>query len=409
MAAFSSTKNQLARMLKAPALTEYMASIAQRGFVTKSRPLQNAHLVSTEQFGREDIEDIISMSQYMHGVRNSDKQKVPELLAGRTLGAMFYEQSTVTSSSFAAAIQLLGGKVIELNLPSVECDVLEDSVRTMNEYADCIVMRHPTAGALVRAASVSKVPVINAGEADSEHPTQALGDLFTIVSELELDSPDNLNVTLVGNLAGERAAHSLTKLLSQFSGVTFNFVAPDALQMPASAAAGTSFTTLSSYADVLATTDVLYFTQMPRDLFASTEEYDAYTAEYRLDASHMAAAKNNMVVMHPLPRLNEIATEVDDDDRAAYFRQAGYGLSTRMALLTLTTGTAQQVANAKVKLAEYQPILRDAQPLGKRGARPTESTVPNTKPFENAGATSKSGSRKNLSSRPMQGKQAHSL
>lgn len=407
MAAFSSTKNQLARMLKAPALTEYMASIAQRGFVTKSRPLQNAHLVSTEQFGREDIEDIISMSQYMHDVRNSGKQNVPELLAGRTLGAMFYEQSTVTSSSFAAAIQLLGGKIIELD---VELDdSLEDSVRTMNEYADCIVMRHPTAGALVRAASVSKVPVINAGEADSEHPTQALGDLFTIVSELKLDSPDNLNVTLVGNLAGERAAHSLTKLLSQFSGVTFNFVAPDALQMPASAAAGTSFTTLSSYADVLATTDVLYFTQMPRGLFASTDEYDAYTAEYRLEASHMAAAKDNMVVMHPLPRLNEIATEVDDDDRAAYFRQAGYGLSTRMALLTLTTGTAEQVANAKVQRAEYQPVLRDAQPLGKRGARPAESTVPNTKPFENAGATSKSGSRKNLSSRPMQGKQAHSL
>lgn len=407
MAAFSSTKNQLARMLKTPALTDYVASIAQRGFVTKSLPLQNASLVSTEQFGREEIEDIISMSQYMHGIRNSSSENVPALLAGRTLGTMFYEQSTVTSSSFAAAIQLLGGKIIELDVERDE--PLEDSVRTMNEYADCIVMRHPTSGALVRAASVSKVPVINAGEADNEHPTQALGDLFTIISELKLETPDNLNVTLVGNLAGERAAQSLTKLLSQFSGVTFNFVAPDALQMPASAAAGTSFTTLSTYADVLATTDVLYFTQMPRELFASTEEYDAYTAEYRLEASHMAEAKDNMVVMHPLPRVNEIATEVDDDDRAAYFRQAGYGLSTRMALLTLTTGTAEQVANAKVRRAEYQPILRDAQPLGKRGARPAESTVPNTMAFENADATSKSGSRKNLSSRPMQGKSAHSL
>lgn len=389
--------------LKAPAL----AAAARRPLVTMSPALQSGDsIVSSSQYDRGQIEQILQMSDYMHSARHSGN-KLDKFLTGRVLGSMFFDDSAVTLASFHSAMQRLGGTVLEFDHASAKGQTVNDSVQTMSQLVDCIILRHSEAD-MAKAAELSSVPLINSSSLRDDHPTQALLDLFTITNELGVDSPDGLNITMVGDLAGERAAHSFVTMLSQFSGVTFNFVAPEAFQIPAEVAAVASeHQKLDHFNSVLATTDVMYFTQVAPDKFGSAAAYGEYQERYRLESGHMAGANPGMIVMHPLPRIDEISPDVDADPRAVYFRQAGYGLSTRMALLTLSCGSDSQIQEAKGLSADAARVI-DRQPMRKRRAAPPME-VPNTEKYSGVDGTSKSGSRKNLSSRPMQGQSTHTL
>ncbi|KAA0150355.1 hypothetical protein FNF27_04807 [Cafeteria roenbergensis] len=266
-----------------------------------------------------------------------------ELLKGKVLANVFYEPSTRTSCSFAAAMVRMGGGVVPVtgSTSSVaKGETLSDTIRTMACYCDAVVLRHPATGAALEAAAASPVPVLNAGDGTGEHPTQALLDLFTIVSERKADSPDGLTVTMLGDLKHGRTVHSLARLLSLFK-VRLNFVAPPGLEMPAYVtdavtAAGVEVAQSAGLCDeLLAATDVLYVTRVQKERFATPEAAAAAKGSYTVDSAVMDKLRPSAVVMHPLPRVDEIAKEVDSDPRAAYFRQMRYGLFMRMALLRL--------------------------------------------------------------------------
>ncbi len=302
-------------------------------------------ILSVSQFSREDLE-------YVFGVATAMRTMVQhvgtiDLLKGKILANLFYEPSTRTQSSFMAAMQRLGGSVIpisEVRYSSVsKGESLPDTVRTLECYADVIVLRHPEQGAAAIAAEAARKPIINAGDGAGEHPTQALLDLFTI--QQELGRLDGLTVTLLGDLKYGRTVHSLSRLLSHF-GATLRLVSPSQLRMPAEVTAhlharGTPFTEHERLDDaLLAQSDVLYVTRVQKERFEDLALYEALKHAFIIDAKVMAKAKPKMALMHPLPRVGEITTEVDGDPRAAYFRQMEYGLFVRMALLAMVLGKA---------------------------------------------------------------------
>jgi carbamoyl-phosphate synthase/aspartate carbamoyltransferase/dihydroorotase len=243
-------------------------------------------------------------------------------------------------------MERLGGSVISINEVTYSSvskgESLPDTVRTLERYADVIVLRHPDVGASALAAEYAAKPIINAGDGVGEHPTQALLDLFTIREEL--GEVDGLTVTMVGDLKYGRTVHSLSRLLSKFQ-VTLNLVSPEILQMPAEILeelekSKTPFAVHGSLETVLPATDVLYVTRVQKERFEEPAAYDAVKDEFVVTPATLEAAKERMIVMHPLPRVNEIAMEVDADPRAAYFRQMEYGMYVRMALLAMVLGKA---------------------------------------------------------------------
>jgi carbamoyl-phosphate synthase/aspartate carbamoyltransferase/dihydroorotase len=220
---------------------------------------------------------------------------------------------------------------------------LPDTVRTLGCYADVIVIRHPEVGSAALAAEHARKPVINAGDGAGEHPTQALLDTFTIREEL--GRLDNLSVTMLGDLKYGRTVHSLARLLTQFKGITLHYVSPQALRMPPDVmeevgAKGIPQTEHTGLDRVLPETDVLYVTRVQKERFSDPAAYDQVKNAYVITPQVMTAAKKEMIVMHPLPRITEISLEFDSDPRAAYFRQMEYGLYVRMALLAMVLGKA---------------------------------------------------------------------
>ncbi|MFN3308941.1 MAG: aspartate carbamoyltransferase [Anaerolineales bacterium] len=301
-------------------------------------------ILSVKQFNRADLE-------YIFGVAHEMREMVErvgtfDLLKGKILANLFYEPSTRTSSSFTAAMERLGGSVIPINevrYSSVaKGESLPDTVRTLECYADVIVLRHPEIGASALAAQYARKPIINAGDGVGEHPTQALLDLFTIVSEL--NQVDGLTVTMLGDLKYGRTVHSLARLLSLYD-VRLNYVSPEILRMPPEIIQELNdknivqkeYTTLD---EVLPQTDVLYVTRVQKERFENLEEYESVKDAYVITPEVMREAKDRMIVMHPLPRVGEISMEFDNDPRAAYFRQMEYGLYVRMALLAMVLGRA---------------------------------------------------------------------
>ena len=301
-------------------------------------------ILSVNQFSKEDL-------NYIFGVAHEMREMVArigtfDLLKGKILANLFYEPSTRTSSSFTSAMERLGGSVIPINevrYSSVsKGESLPDTIRTLECYADVIVLRHPEVGASVLAAEYAKKPVLNAGDGVGEHPTQALLDLYTIVEELE--SAENLTVTMLGDLKYGRTVHSLARLLSLFD-VTLHYVSPEILRMPKEIieeinVKGVSQTEHTSLFDALPNTDVLYVTRVQKERFENPSEYENVKDAYVITPDVMQDAKEKMIVMHPLPRVGEISMEFDDDPRAAYFRQMEYGLYVRMALLAMVLGKA---------------------------------------------------------------------
>jgi aspartate carbamoyltransferase len=306
--------------------------------------LYGKDVISVAQFDRDDLE-------YIFGVAEAMRTMVAhigtfDLLKGKILANLFYEPSTRTSSSFVAAMERLGGSVIPINEVKYSSvskgESLPDTIRTLECYADVIVLRHPDTGSAEIAAKAGRKPIINAGDGIGEHPTQALLDLFTIREEL--GTVDGLTVTMLGDLRFGRTVHSLSRLLSLFD-VRLNYVSPAILRMPAELVAqlderGVRQTQHDSLDNVMADTDVLYVTRVQKERFENLSEYESVKSAYVITPETMKGFRSRMALMHPLPRVGEISPAVDDDPRAAYFRQMEYGLYVRMALLAMVLGKA---------------------------------------------------------------------
>jgi aspartate carbamoyltransferase catalytic subunit len=297
------------------------------------------HVLSSHQFDRSLLDAVFARARALAGVRDGR-------LGGRIMAALFYEPSTRTRLSFESAMHRLGGAVIGTEAARefssvIKGETLEDTIRMVCGYADLIVLRHDEAGAAARAAAVSDVPIVNAGDGPGEHPTQALLDLYTILDEL--GRIEGLHVALCGDLRYGRTARSLALLLSLFPGVRLTFVAPDVVQMRPDILAlmddrRVPYRVTDSLLDTAGDVDVLYQTRVQKERFEDSAEFDRARGETRIDLRVMAALPERAIVMHPLPRVDEIDPQVDADPRAAYFRQARNGVTIRMALLEMLLG-----------------------------------------------------------------------
>lgn len=259
----------------------------------------------------------------------------------KTIITLFYEPSTRTSCSFQSAAIKLGCNVINITdkFSSVEKgESLEDTIKTINYYGDAIVLRHPEKGACIRAANVSKIPIINAGDGNGEHPTQALIDIFTINENYDLNSEtrNTITVTFLGDLKNSRTIHSLIHLLILFPKIRFIYVSPAGLEMPQEIIDKLNRMNIEqnfiSLDEAIYITDILYVTRIQKERLTSNE-YLSINFPFCIDNQMMNKAKKDMILMHPLPRLNEISVEVDSDPRALYFKQVENGVYIRMAIL----------------------------------------------------------------------------
>ncbi|MGA9776052.1 MAG: aspartate carbamoyltransferase [Candidatus Dormiibacterota bacterium] len=299
------------------------------------------HVISARQFDPELLDRIFRSADLM---RERITSPTEPLLPGRVMATLFYEPSTRTRLSFESAMLRLGGQVVSTEnardfSSAIKGETLEDTVRIVGGYADCIVLRHPEEGAAARAAAVSPVPVINAGDGRGEHPTQALLDLYTI--RAELGRLDHLHVVMVGDLANGRTVHSLVGLLSRYPGQRVTLAAPDRVRMPPEAVeqlreAGAVVVESVDLLEAVRDADVVYQTRVQTErLQEPWPEAGSDVRRFRVTPELMRALPQKAVVMHPLPRVGEIDPAVDADPRAAYFRQARNGVPVRMALLAM--------------------------------------------------------------------------
>lgn len=299
-------------------------------------------IISLKDFSREEIDYVLEMTRTMEPVAKAGS----DLLRGKILATLFFEPSTRTRLSFESAMHRLGGSAIgfaEAEIASVKKgENLADTMRVVESYADVIVVRHPLEGAARLAAEFANVPVINGGSGAEEHPTQALLDLYTIVKEM--GKIDGLNVALVGDLRYGRTVHSLAYALSLYD-VRLFFVSPDMLRMRREVLetikGKVKVVEKSSLEDVVDIADVLYVTRIQKERFPDAAEYAKVKGSYRIDLKLLEKAKKDTIVLHPLPRVDEIAPEVDGTSHARYFEQVWNGIVTRMALLALVLGKVE--------------------------------------------------------------------
>lgn len=259
---------------------------------------------------------------------------------GKIMATLFYEPSTRTQMSFQTAMLRLGGRIIGFDNPANSSvskgETIKDTTKIVSNYADVLVIRHPIAGAAKAASLTTDCPVINAGDGGHLHPTQTLTDLLTL--KIEKKTLSGLTIGMCGDLVNGRTVHSLCKALSRFENNKFVFISTSELGMPAYIkdiikANGSTFEEVNTLEEAIGKLDVLYMTRIQQERFASEEEYLAQKDTYVLDHIKMQSAKKDMIVMHPLPRVDEITIDVDDDARAMYFKQAKYGMYVRMALI----------------------------------------------------------------------------
>ena len=296
-------------------------------------------VVSMLDFNREEIDFILDKASEMKPLA----ERGSDLLRGRVMAALFFEPSTRTRLSFEAAMQRLGGGVIGFAQPGVSSiakgESFEDTIRTVENYADVIVIRHPEEDSAIRAAKVAEVPVINAGSGPWEHPTQALLDLHTIREAK--GRIDGLKIALLGDLLYGRTVHSLTFALANYD-VKLYLVSPPQLRMRRDVLERVegrlNYVETSDLKSILPELDVLYVTRVQKERFPRPEDYEAVKDAYRIDRETLRDAREDLIVMHPLPRVTEISTDVDETPHAWYFRQVRHGLYVRMALLALVLG-----------------------------------------------------------------------
>ncbi|KAI8869908.1 carbamoyl-phosphate synth [Ramicandelaber brevisporus] len=308
----------------------------------RNSPFYRKHITSVRQFTRDDLHILFGVAQEMRQL--VERHGKIDLLKGRIMYTLFYEASSRTCGSFTAAMQRLGGSVVNVDVGQSSVrkgETIADTVRTFGCYGDIIVMRHPEPGSAQIAAKFSPIPVINGGDGVGEHPSQALLDVFTIREEL--GTVNGLTIVLVGDLMNGRTVHSLVYLLAQYH-VTLHYVSPASLRMPESIRREIAQLGITQHEhteltpDLVAMADVLYVTRVQQERFADPAEYERVKNSFVITNALMAKAKPTMALMHPLPRTSEINPEVDFDPRAAYFRQMRHGMFARMALLALVLG-----------------------------------------------------------------------
>ena len=295
------------------------------------------HLMSPLDFSVEELDKVLNLA--------NDIEKNPEKYAhvcdGKIMATLFYEPSTRTRLSFESAMLRLGGKVLGFSSAdsssAAKGESVADTIRVVSCYADICAMRHPKEGAPLVASMASEIPVINAGDGGHQHPTQTLTDLLTIRSLKR--RLDNITIGLCGDLKFGRTVHSLIEALVRYTGVKFVLISPEELRVPdyikedVLKASGHEFEEVERLEEVLPKLDLLYMTRVQKERFFNEEDYVRMKDFYILDKAKMDLAGPDMLVLHPLPRVNEISTEVDSDPRAAYFKQAQYGVYVRMALI----------------------------------------------------------------------------
>lgn len=305
--------------------------------------LTGRQLIEPGDFTVAELESIFELADQII----ADPGAAMDLAKGKLMASLFYEPSTRTRFSFESAMMRLGGRVFGFDDPNTSSvskgETLMDTAKIISCYADLAVIRHPREGtARLFAQSVPGMPVINAGDGGHEHPTQTLTDLLTI--RHLLGSCSGHTVGVCGDLLFGRTIHSLVKTLNRYPGNRFIFISPKELRMPEyflSMLPEGSYVETDSLDDVIGDVDILYMSRVQRERFVNEEEYIRLKDVYILDRHKMKRAKDNMIVMHPLPRVNEIATEVDDDPRAVYFKQAKFGMYVRMALISKLLGVAK--------------------------------------------------------------------
>ena len=303
------------------------------------------HVLGAKQFGREELDRLFALAEEMEDVvaKGGDKR-----LEGRIMTTLFFEASTRTRLSFEAAMCRLGGSVIGTESAAqfsstIKGETLEDTARVVSGYSDIIVMRHTEIGAAERAAAVSTIPVINAGDGAGEHPTQALLDAYTI--NKEFGRIDGLKIAMVGDLTYGRTVHSLSYILANYQDVMVYYIAPENVLIPEAVKRymeekGIRYHETHDLNAVAGEVDVVYQTRIQKERFPSQAEYEKAVGKYIIDGALLARMRKDAIVLHPLPRAGEIAEEVDADPRAAYFRQAHNGLYIRMALIAKSLGMA---------------------------------------------------------------------
>ena len=300
------------------------------------------HVISIHGLSVEQIIDILDRAEDMLAIARGEV--ISDRLKGKVLGSIFFEPSTRTRLSFETAMNRLGGGVIGFAgteaTSVVKGETLADTIRMVSGYTDAIVLRHPQEGAAKLATEFSDVPIINAGDGAGQHPTQTLLDLFTI--RQEMGRLEGLNISLVGDLRYGRTVHSLAFALAKF-GNTINLVSPEGLEMPGEVVehledSGQFGTACHAPEKVIAKTDILYVTRIQKERFPDPLEYENVGGKYRIDPELVSRGPENMIVMHPLPRVDEITPEVDVMPQAKYFIQASNGVPVRMALLSMVIG-----------------------------------------------------------------------
>ena len=294
------------------------------------------HLIDPLDFTQQEITTLLDLADRIH----DDPAAYQDVATHKKLATLFYEPSTRTRLSFEAAMLNLGGHVLGFPSENVSSaskgESVADTIRVVSCYADIVAMRHPKEGAPLRASRYSRIPVINAGDGGHQHPTQTLTDLMTI--RRRMGRLDDLTIGLCGDLINGRTVHSLLKAMSCFEGNHFILISTPELGLPSYVkdilnASNCDFEEVSSLEEALPKLDVLYMTRIQQERFASREEYLAQKDTYILTTKKMQAAKKDLIVLHPLPRVDEIEVALDEDPRAMYFKQAKYGMYVRMALI----------------------------------------------------------------------------
>ncbi len=299
-------------------------------------------IVSMRDFSRDEVEHVLNVARLMEPLAMGGSK----MLDGKVLSNIFFEPSTRTRLSFESAILKLGGNYISIPEPQMSSvekgENLVDTIRVMENYSDVIVLRHFLEGAARLASEVAVVPVINAGSGSGEHPTQAMLDLYTM--ERELGTIDGLSVALVGDLKYGRTVHSLAYALSLYD-TTLYLVSPKTLEMRREIVNDVSnevkVVETNEIGDVIPKVDVLYVTRIQKERFPDLEEYEKIKGVYRISPDTLQNAKSNLIVLHPLPRVDEVTSEVDYTPYARYFKETWYGLVTRMGLLCLVLGAIE--------------------------------------------------------------------
>lgn len=299
--------------------------------------MKNKHLIDSMDFSTKELDEIFNLA---HQIIANPKE-YHNICQGKILATLFYEPSTRTRFSFEAAMMKLGGKILGFSEPNststAKGETLADTITMVSIYSDIIAMRHPMEGSAKLASMYSKVPIINAGDGGHQHPTQTLTDLLTI--QTIKNGLENHTIGICGDLKNGRTVHSLIKAMSRYNGTRFILISPKELSLPRYIREeillknNISFKEVEKLEDVINEVDILYMTRIQKERFFNEEEYLRLKDSYILNVEKMKLAKEDMIILHPLPRVNEIDTEVDKDSRACYFKQAEFGMYVRMALI----------------------------------------------------------------------------